>query len=184
MDVLPTPLPGALVLKPKCLRDSRGYFRETYHKRRFEEAGLSIDFVQDNLSCSRAQFTVRGLHFQRHPHEQAKLVSAVRGTVLDVIVDLRRGSQTFGQHFKMVLDAEDGTQLFVPLGFAHGFMTLKPETVFAYKVSTYYAPDYENGIRFDDPTLGIDWEADPRDITASDKDQNLPPFDPHGEYFT
>jgi dTDP-4-dehydrorhamnose 3,5-epimerase len=183
MDTLPTPLPGALILQPKCFWDARGFFRETYNKRCLEEAGLTMNFIQDNLSYSKAKFTVRGLHFQSPPHEQAKLVSTARGKVLDVIVDLRRSSEKFGQHFKVTLDAEEGRQLYVPPGFAHGFITLQPETVLAYKVSAYYAPDHENGLRFDDPTLGIDWLVDSDDIISSERDQHLPLFDPRSEYF-
>ena len=183
MDVLQTPLAGAVILKPKRFEDSRGFFSETYSKRRLEEVGLSIDFVQDNLSYSRARFTVRGLHYQSSPYAQAKLVGVVRGAALDVIVDLRQGSQTFSQHFATELSADEGIQVFVPVGFAHGFITREPHTVVAYKVSAYYAPDHDTGLRFDDPRLGIDWGADLKDIILSDKDQHLPPFDPGLEYF-
>ena len=183
MEILPTPLAGAFVLKPKRFEDPRGFFCETYSKRRLEEAGLMIDFVQDNLSYSKDRSTLRGLHYQTPPHAQAKLVSVVRGAVRDVIVDLRRGSETFGQHFAVLLSADEGDQLFVPVGFAHGFITRAPDTVFAYKVSAYYAPDNDTGIRFDDPTLGIDWGADVDDIGTSEKDQHLPFFDPGREYF-
>lgn len=183
MDILPTPLSEALILKPKRFEDPRGFFSEAYSRRRLEEAGISLEFVQDNLSYSKARLTLRGLHFQTPPCAQAKIVSVVRGAVLDVIVDLRQGSQTFGQHLATVLSADEGTQLFVPVGFAHGFVTRAPHTIFAYKVSAYYAPDHDTGIRFDDPALSIDWGAKPEDILLSKKDQHLPPFDPSREYF-
>ena len=183
MEVLTTPLPGALILKPKRYQDSRGFFTETFSKQRLEEIGLSVDFVQDNLSYSRAQFTIRGLHFQTKHHAQAKLVTVVRGTVRDVIVDLRRRSATFGQHFSFELSAAEGSQLFVPVGFAHGFITMAPHTVFTYKVSAYYSPDHDTGVRFDDPQLGIDWGVDPDQVIISEKDQALPLFDPTLEFF-
>lgn len=184
MDVLATPLPGALILTPKRFPDLRGFFSENYSKRRLkDDVGLDIDFVQDNIAYCKARFTLRGLHFQKPPCAQAKLVSVVKGTALDVIVDLRRSSSTFGQHFAIELSAAEGNQLFVPVGFAHGFVTREPDTVFTYKVSGYYSPEHESGIRFDDAWLGIDWGADPDLIVTSEKDQKLPRFDPNGEYF-
>lgn len=183
MDILSTPLLGTLILRPKRLHDSRGFFCETYSKRLLEEAGLSIDFVQDNLSYSKARFTLRGLHFQTAPCAQAKLVSVVRGAARDVIVDLRRSSPTFGQHFETELSAENCHQLFIPVGLAHGFITLEPDTVFTYKISNDYSPEHDTGIRFDDPRLDIDWGVAPDLIVTSEKDQTLPGFDPNREYF-
>ena len=183
MDVQATPLPDALILKPKRVRDSRGFFSESYSKRRLKDAGLDIDFVQDNIAYSGPRLTLRGLHFQTPPRAQAKLVSVVKGAVLDVIVDLRGSSSTFGAHFAVELSAGEGNQLFVPVGFAHGYLTLEPDTVVTYKVSDYYAPEREFGIRFDDPQLGIDWTADPSLIIISEKDRALPLFDANGEYF-
>jgi dTDP-4-dehydrorhamnose 3,5-epimerase len=182
MEILPTPFRGALILKPKRFDDSRGFFSESYSKRRLKEIGICIDFVQDNLSYSKSTSTLRGLHFQKAPYAQAKLVSVVRGVVLDVIVDLRRNSAGFGKYHAIELSAAEGNQLFIPAGFAHGFITREPDTVFAYKASAYYSPDHDTGIRFDDPTLGINWGVDCNQIFASEKDRHLPSFDPQGEY--
>jgi dTDP-4-dehydrorhamnose 3,5-epimerase len=183
VDVLATPLPGVLILKPKRFPDMRGFFSESYNKRRLEEAGLEIDFVQDNIAYNRSRLTLRGLHFQKRPFAQAKLVSVLKGAALDVIVDLRCNSPGFGQHFAIELSAAEGNQLFVPVGFAHGFITLEPDTLFTYKVSHYYSPEHDTGIRFNDPLLGIDWRADPDLSIVSDKDRELPLFDPNREYF-
>lgn len=183
MHVATTPLPGVLVLKPKRFQDPRGFFSETYNKRRFDEANIEVDFVQDNLSLSKPSGTLRGLHFQREPFAQVKLVSVPKGAALDVVVDLRRSSPTFGQHFSIELTAEEGNQLYIPAGFAHGFLTLQPDTHFVYKVSAYYSPEQDTGIRFDDPVLGIDWGSAPEFIVTSDKDRQLPHFDPKAEYF-
>ena len=183
MDIIPTPLAGVLVLKPQRFRDHRGFFSETYSKRRLADAGLNVDFVQDNVSLSKSPGTLRGLHFQKEPFAQVKLVSVVLGAARDVVVDLRRSSPTFGRHFSILLSAEEGNQVFVPIGFAHGFLTLEPDTMLSYKVSNYYSPEHDFGIRFDDPRLGIDWGLDPTSIVTSDKDQRLPPFDPLADYF-
>jgi dTDP-4-dehydrorhamnose 3,5-epimerase len=183
MDVTPTHLPGVLVLKPKRFQDRRGFFCEAYSKRRLTEAGIDVDFVQDNISMSKPRGTLRGLHFQREPFAQAKLVSVVAGAARDIVVDLRQGSPTFGRSVAVLLSAEDGNQVFVPAGFAHGFLTLEPDTVLSYKVSNYYSPEHDSGIRFDDPLLAIDWGCDLSSITASEKDQGLPAFDPKARYF-
>jgi len=183
MDVTPTPLAGVLVLKPTRLRDRRGFFSEIYSKRRLTEAGLNVDFVQDNVSVSKLPGTLRGLHFQKEPFAQVKLVSVIQGAARDVVVDIRRSSPTFAGHFSIVLSAEEGNQILVPIGCAHGFLTLKPETMLSYKVSNYYSPEHDAGIRFDDPRLGIDWGLDQASIIRSEKDRLLPPFDPHAEYF-
>ena len=183
MDVTPTPLAGVLVLKPKRFRDHRGFFSETYSKRRLAEAGLTVDFVQDNISVSKTPGTLRGLHFQKEPFAQVKLVNVAQGAARDVVVDIRRSSPTFGRHFSILLSAEEGNQVFVPIGCAHGFLTLKPDTMLSYKVSNYYSPEHDTGIRFDDARLGIDWGLDQASIIRSEKDQLLPPFDPQAEYF-
>jgi dTDP-4-dehydrorhamnose 3,5-epimerase len=183
MNVTPTPLAGVLVLKPTRFRDHRGFFSETYSKRRLAQAGLDVDFVQDNISVSTSAGTLRGLHFQKEPFAQVKLVSVAQGAARDVVVDLRRSSPTFGRHFSILLSAEEGNQVFVPIGCAHGFLTLKPDTMLSYKVSNYYSPEHDTGIRFDDPRLGIDWGFDQASIIRSEKDQLLPLFDPHAEYF-
>jgi dTDP-4-dehydrorhamnose 3,5-epimerase len=183
MDVQTTPLPDALILKPKRVRDSRGLFSESYSKRQLKDAGVDIDFVQDNIAYNGSPLTLRGLHFQKPPHAQAKLLSVVKGAILDAIVDLRASSSAFGAHFALELSAEKGNQLFVPAGFAHGYLTLEPDTVVTYKVSDYYAPERDFGIRFDDPQLGIDWTTDPSLIIISEKDRALPLFDANSEYF-
>jgi dTDP-4-dehydrorhamnose 3,5-epimerase len=183
MDVVTTPLPGLLVLKPYRIEDPRGFLCETYHRRRLAEAGIDADFVQDNLSLSRPMGTLRGLHFQRPPMAQAKLVSVLKGAARDVVVDLRRSSPTFGRHFAVELSEEAGLQLFVPIGLAHGFVTTKPDTLFAYKASSYYSPSHDAGIRFDDPQLGIDWGQSPDALILSERDLALPRFHPKMEYF-
>ena len=120
-----------------------------------------VDFVQDNVSLSRPVGTLRGLHFQKEPFAQVKLVSVMQGAARDVVVDIRHSSPTFGRHFSVLLSAEEGNQIFIPAGFAHGFLTLEPDTMLSYKVSNYYSPEHDSGIRFDDPRLGIDWGFDP-----------------------
>ena len=183
MHVTTTPFPGVLILQPKRFLDVRGFFSETYNRRRATEAGIFVEFVQDNLAYSKTRHTLRGLHFQREPFAQAKLVGVVRGSVLDVIVDLRRTSPCFGCAFTVELSAAEGNQLFVPVGFAHGFLTLEAETLFTYKVSNHYSPEHEGGIRFDDPLLAISWGAEANLIVTSNKDRELPSFDPKTEYF-
>jgi dTDP-4-dehydrorhamnose 3,5-epimerase len=183
MDIVTTPLPGLMVLKPRRIEDGRGFFCESYHKQRLADAGIDACFVQDNLSLSKPEGTLRGLHFQKAPQAQAKLVGVLHGEARDVAVDLRRGSKTFGQHFSIVLSEAEGNQLFIPAGFAHGFVTLKPDTLFAYKVSHYYSPGQEGGIRFDDPLLGIDWGRAADMLVVSERDLALPAFDPKAEYF-
>ena len=183
MDVTATSLAGVLVLKPKRFEDHRGFFSETYSKRRLANVGIKVDFIQDNLSVSKRSGTLRGLHFQREPFAQAKLINAVQGAARDVVVDLRQSSSTFGQSISIVLSGNEGNQIFVPIGFAHGFLTLEPNTVVSYKVSNYYSAEHDAGIRFDDPLLNIDWSCDLSSIVTSDKDQTLPPFDPKASYF-
>jgi dTDP-4-dehydrorhamnose 3,5-epimerase len=174
---------GLLVLTPQRLEDDRGFFTESYNKRKLAEAGIAVEFVQDNLSLSRRPGTLRGLHFQMPPFAQDKLVSVVQGAVLDVAVDLRRGSSTFRSYVAVRLDAQSGDQLFIPAGFAHGFLTLEPDTLFSYKVSNYYSPAHDRGIRFDDATLGIDWGSNPVPTTLSPRDANFPEFHPAADYF-
>jgi dTDP-4-dehydrorhamnose 3,5-epimerase len=139
--------------------------------------------LQDNLSFSATKGTMRGLHFQCPPFAQVKLLTVLSGAILDVVVDLRSGSPTFGKHFAVKLSADDGTQIFIPEGFAHGFYTHAPNTLVFYKASKYYSPDYEAGIRWDDESLNIDWGADPSTVTISDRDSKLPAFDPLADYF-
>jgi dTDP-4-dehydrorhamnose 3,5-epimerase len=162
------------LIKPRRFGDSRGWFSETYVDRRWAEAGVDVTFVQDNHSYSAPVGTIRGIHFQVAPHAQDKLVRCVRGRILDYVVDLRAGSPTYGQHVSVELTAENGHQLFVPIGFGHAFVTLEPDTEVIYKVSDYYAPDCDGGVRWDCPTISIDWPLPPSGPMLSSKDEQLP----------
>ncbi|MDD2512253.1 MAG: dTDP-4-dehydrorhamnose 3,5-epimerase [Proteiniphilum sp.] len=173
MNILTTNIEGVLIIEPKVFGDERGYFFESFSQREFEEKVCKTLFVQDNESKS-CYGVVRGLHFQRAPFEQAKLVRVVTGRVLDVAVDIRKGSPTCGQHVCTELSAENKRQLFIPRGFAHGFAVLSEEALFQYKCDNYYAPGYEGAIRWDDPKLGIDWKLPPEEIILSEKDKNNP----------
>ena len=173
MEVFKTPIEGLLVIEPKVFRDARGYFVETYNEQRYHEAGVDATFVQDNQSCSSFG-VVRGLHFQLPPHAQSKLVRVVSGRVLDVAVDIRRGSPTFGKHVAVELSDENKRQLFIPRGFAHGFVVLSEEVVFQYKCDDFYAPECEGAIAWDDPALGIDWRIPQKDVRLSQKDMQHP----------
>lgn len=174
LDVVETGLNGVLEARPRWLGDDRGSFAEVYNARRFAEHGVDAAFVQDNQSVSRDVGTVRGLHFQRPPYAQAKLVRAVAGRAYDVAVDLRAGSPTYGRYTAVTLDAQVGNQIYIPVGFAHGFCTLTPGTEIVYKVSAYYAPDHDAGIQWNDPDIGIPWPIDPASAVLSDKDRALP----------
>ena len=174
MDVQPTEIADVKVLVPVRHGDHRGFFSEVYNRKRLEEAGISIDFVQDNHSRSAERGTVRGLHFQVPPFAQAKLVRVVRGAVFDVAVDLRRGSPTLGRHVSVTLSAEEGNQMLIPVGFAHGLMTLEADTEVVYKVSDHYAPDHDRGILWNDPALGIAWPIPAAEAVLSDKDRAQP----------
>lgn len=154
--------------------DRRGFFSETYNRKALAALGIDINFVQDNHSLSAAKGTVRGLHFQTPPFAQDKLVRVVRGSVFDVAVDLRQGSPTYGRHVSAVLSAAAWNQILVPIGFAHGFMTLEPDTEVIYKVSDYYAPAHDNGLLWNDPALGIQWPLAENDALLSEKDRKLP----------
>ena len=174
MQIKATAIPAVKLLWPTRLVDERGFFSEIYSRRTYADTGIDTDFVQDNLSLSRLPGTVRGLHFQTPPHDQAKLVGVVTGRMLDVAVDLRDGSPTFGKHVSVELSADDDAQLFVPEGFAHGFCTLEPDTRVTYKVSAFYAPENEAGILWHDPALGIEWPVTPETAQVSEKDRMLP----------
>lgn len=166
---------GLALIDTKKFTDNRGYFRETYRRKRLNDIiGRDVDFVQDNESMSIPVGVLRGLHFQRPPHAQAKLVRVVCGSIFDVAVDLRPSSKTFGQWKSFELNAENGLQLFVSEGFAHGFCTLSENTVVAYKVSDLYAPECDSGIRWNDPDLAIPWPLEVRSMVISDKDAALP----------
>lgn len=174
MNIIQSPLPGLFILEPKIFNDSRGYFFESFSKRELEQAiGHSIDFVQDNQSRS-VRGVVRGLHFQRGEHSQAKLVSCVVGSVLDVAVDLRPGSPTLYKHFSAELSDENHRSLFIPRGFAHGFAVLSEVAVFQYKCDNYYCPEADGGISLLDPSLGIEWPISLESAILSQKDLSLP----------
>ena len=174
MQLKSLPLAEVFEITPTRHGDERGFFSETWNRRVLEDAGISIDFVQDNQSLSAAAGTLRGLHFQPPPHAQAKLVRVLQGAVFDVAVDIRAGSPTFGQWVGIELSRSKWNQLLVPVGFAHGFVTLVPDTEVAYKVSDYYAPENDRAIRFDDPVIGIDWPAGLPPFQLSDKDRAAP----------
>ena len=162
------------IIIPRRHADDRGWFSETYNDNRLGEVGISCRFVQDNQSSSKRAGTLRGLHFQCPPAAQAKLVSVLRGRIFDVAVDIRRGSPTFGKHVSKELSAKSGYQLYVPIGFAHGFISLDDDTLVLYKVSDYYVPAQDSGVRWDDPEIAIQWPFKAGDIIMSDKDQQLP----------
>ena len=174
MNILETALAGVLVIDPVRHGDTRGFFSESWNRKRMAEAGVDIDFVQDNHSLSARIGTVRGLHFQAPPHAQAKLVRCGRGALFDVAVDIRQGSPTFGQWVGVELSFENGRQLLIPEGFLHGFVTRAPDTEIIYKCSDYYAPECDGAVRFDDPDIGIDWGIDPAQAILSDKDAAAP----------
>lgn len=174
MDIITTALDGVVEIRPKHFGDERGWFSETWKQSAFADAGINIDFVQDNESFSAPVGTLRGLHYQVAPHPQDKLVRVIQGSILDVAVDIRRGSPTFGEHVAVTLTAVDGNQLLVPAGFAHGFCTLEADVRVAYKVSGQYAPNCERAIRFDDPQLAIDWPLPADGPTLSDRDRVAP----------
>ncbi|MEX2008101.1 MAG: dTDP-4-dehydrorhamnose 3,5-epimerase [Candidatus Spechtbacterales bacterium] len=171
MQVEPTDIPDVLLITPQIFGDERGFFVETYNKKHYEEAGVAVDFVQDNLSKSK-RGVLRGLHYQAPPFAQGKLVSVVQGRVLDVAVDIRTGSPTFGKHIAVELTDQTKQQLWIPEGFAHAFLTLEDDTIFAYKTTNFYAPDHDRGILWSDSDIGIDWPLN--DPTLSEKDRVLP----------
>ena len=173
MNLLPTAIPGILLFEPRVFGDERGYFFESFRLDLFERLAGSRVFVQDNESMSR-RGVLRGLHYQKAPHTQGKLVRVVSGTVLDVAVDIRRGSPTFGRHVAEELSSENHRMMWIPPGFAHGFSVLSDRAVFSYKCDAYYAPDYEEGIAWDDPDLGIDWRLASGEAIVSPKDRLLP----------
>ena len=170
----PLALPEVLLIEPKKFGDARGFFVETYNRLRWEAAGVTGAFVQDNHSMSAARGTVRGLHFQAPPRGQAKLVRVARGAVLDVAVDIRRDSKTYGRHVAVELSEANGLQLYVPEGFAHGFQTLTEGAEVLYKVTDYYAPEAEAGLLWCDPQLGIEWAVAPAEATVNARDAGFP----------
>ena len=184
MEVIKTAIEGLVIIEPKVFNDSRGYFFESFSKREFEEKVRKINFVQDNESMS-SYGVMRGLHFQRPPFTQSKLVRCVKGKVLDVAVDIRKGSPTYGQHVAVELSEENHRQFFVPHGFAHGFAVLSETAIFQYKCDNFYAPEADGGISIKDDSLGIDWQIPTANAILSEKDIKhvcLKDFDSPFEY--
>jgi len=175
MKVITTSIKGLLIIEPTIHKDGRGYFFESYNKKRYQDNGIDIDFVQDNQSVSH-RGTVRGLHAQFAPHAQAKLVRVIQGRVLDVAVDARKDSPTYGKYETIELTAENQLQFLVPEGFLHGFAVLEDNTIFAYKVNAYYSKECETGVIWNDPTLNIDWSISADEAIISPKDEFLPTF--------
>jgi dTDP-4-dehydrorhamnose 3,5-epimerase len=173
MAFIPTDIPGLLVYEPRVFEDSRGYFFESYNADIFKKEGLDMVFLQDNQSSS-SYGVIRGLHFQMNPHAQTKLVRVLSGTILDVAVDIRKGSPTFGRHFSIELSAANKKQLLVPRGFAHGFSVISEKAEVMYKCDGFYSKESEGGICFDDPGLNIDWKIPAAKVIVSDKDKVLP----------
>ncbi len=174
MKVVETRIPDVKIVTPIKHGDHRGFFSETHNKRALAKAGIHLDFVQDNHTHSPHKGTIRGLHFQTPPFAQAKLVRVVRGAIFDVAVDLRQGSLTFAKHVTAVISAQEWNQILVPIGFAHGFCTLEPNTEVIYKVTNYYSASHDKGLLWNDPDLGIDWPVAEEEAILSDKDIRLP----------
>ena len=182
MEVIKTDIDGVVIIEPKVFGDHRGYFMESFSEQRFNETVREVRFVQDNESKSRYG-VLRGLHFQKPPYAQSKLVRVVKGAVLDVAVDIRKGSPTFGQHVAVELSEENHRQLFIPRGFAHGFAVLSDHAIFQYKCDDYYAPETEGAIAWDDPEIGIDWKIPEDKVILSPKDSAHPELKESTELF-
>ncbi|MDB4903448.1 MAG: dTDP-4-dehydrorhamnose 3,5-epimerase [Mucilaginibacter sp.] len=175
MKIITTNIEGLLIIEPRIFNDDRGYFYESYNKSKFTEAGIAVDFVQDNQSFSQ-KGAVRALHAQADPFAQGKLVRVIKGRVLDVAVDIRKGSPTYGKYFSIELNEANKLQLWIPAGFLHGFSTLEDNTIFTYKVNNYYDKASEIGVIWNDPALNIDWGIAQNDVLLSPKDELLPSF--------
>jgi dTDP-4-dehydrorhamnose 3,5-epimerase len=184
MEIRALAIPEVKVITPPMFRDGRGFFSETYSREALARAGIDCEFPQDNHSLSRQRGVVRGLHLQIAPHAQGKLVRVVRGAIFDVAVDLRHGSRTFARHVCAVVSAANWSQLWIPVGFAHGFCTLESDTEVVYKVTQPYRPECERGIAFDDPDLGIAWPTPPDQAIVSEKDRRLPRLREAEVFFT
>ena len=176
MEILETDIPDVKIIRPKKFGDHRGFFSETYNKKILAEYGIDLDFVQDNHSLSVEKGVIRGLHYQTPPYAQDKLVRVIRGSILDVAVDIRKDSPTYGKHIKAIISANDWNQILVPIGFAHGFCTLEPDTEVIYKVTNYYSPENDAGIYWNDEELGIEWPIPEEHAILSDKDKRQPKF--------
>jgi dTDP-4-dehydrorhamnose 3,5-epimerase len=183
MKFVNTPIEGLVIIEPTVFGDNRGYFLESYNKKKFEESIGKVSFVQDNESKS-SKGVFRGLHFQKPPYAQAKLVRCIEGKVLDVSVDIREGSETFGQHITVELSGENKKQVFIPRGFAHGFLVLSNSAIVSYKVDKSYAPAFDAGIRWDDSMLNIQWGVSESEVLVSEKDAKLPFFSEFKTPFT
>jgi dTDP-4-dehydrorhamnose 3,5-epimerase len=175
MEVIKTAIEGLLIVKPRVFTDDRGYFFESYNKEKFTEAGIPVEFLQDNQSFSH-KGAVRGLHGQANPFAQGKLVRVISGSVIDVAVDIRKGSPTYGKHVRVELSADNNLQFWVPAGFLHGFAVLENNTIFSYKVNNYYDKASEIGVLWNDTALGIDWGINQSEALISPKDEILPKF--------
>jgi dTDP-4-dehydrorhamnose 3,5-epimerase len=174
MNVTPLSIPDVKILEPERFDDERGFLSETYNRRALAERGIELDFVQDNHSLSRWKGTIRGLHYQSPPFAQDKLVRVIRGSILDVAVDLRRGSPTYGKHVAAVISAIAWNQILIPVGFAHGFCTLETDTEIIYKVTNYYSSEHDRGVLWEDLDLGIEWPVSKLTPVVSPKDRSLP----------
>jgi dTDP-4-dehydrorhamnose 3,5-epimerase len=174
MEIISTRIPDVKIIRPRKHVDERGFFSEVYSRQVLADAGIDVDFVQDNHSLSTVRGVIRGLHFQASPFAQAKLVRVTRGAIFDVALDVRRNSPTFGQHVGFVLSANNWEQALLPVGFAHGFATLSADTEVLYKVSNYYAPTHDRGVLWNDPALGIEWPFSAEEAVISEKDRQFP----------
>lgn len=173
MEYKETAIPGVWIIEPKVFKDARGYFMEAFKKEEFEQHIGATEFIQDNESRS-TRGVLRGLHYQKPPYSQAKLVRVIKGCVLDVAVDIRKGSPTYGKHVMVELSEDNKRQFFIPRGFAHGFLVISDEAIFTYKVDNLYMPAQEGGIYFNDPAIGIEWGMNPEELILSDKDKKAP----------
>lgn len=183
MDVIETDIPDVKRIIPKRHGDARGWFSETFRVDALARAGIVVPFLQDNQSFSAPQGTVRGLHFQIPPHPQAKLIRVLSGAIFDIAVDIRPASPTYMKYVAVRLDAEGGEQLFIPHGFAHGFCTLTPDVMVAYKVDSYYSPSHDRGILWNDPDIGIEWPVGENEAVLSEKDRKAPRLRDAGKLF-
>jgi dTDP-4-dehydrorhamnose 3,5-epimerase len=183
LSVEKTEIPDVIIITARKIEDRRGFLSEVYGRRAFAEAGIDLEFVQDNHVFSADRGTLRGLHFQSPPFAQDKLLWVTRGRILDVAVDLRRSSPSFGRHVAVELSAANWRQMLVPIGFAHGYVTLEPETEVFYKVTHYHAPDHDHGLAWNDPALGITWGIGPEEVILSDKDRKHPRLADLPKYF-
>jgi len=184
MQILETSFPEVKLLIPAKHADERGFFSETYSRRTLAKAGITLDFVQDNQAFSERRGTIRGLHFQIPPFAQDKVVRVIRGSIFDVVVDVRRSSPTFGRFEAFLLTADDWKQLLIPAGFAHGMCTLEAGTEIMYKVTNFYSPAHDKGVRWDDPDIGISWPVPAEEVLISPKDSSLPPLSSLPSYFS